>query len=47
VASPIGSVERDQVMELASSGMDCTEIARATGLGCGEVKLMLSLAKVQ
>ncbi len=46
-ATPIGSVDRGQVMELASSGMDCTDIARATGLGCGEVKLMLGLAKAR
>lgn len=39
------SVDRDQVLELASSGMECTEIARATGLGCGEVKLMVGLSK--
>jgi len=50
VPAPIASdasVDRSQVLELASSGMDCTEIARATGLGCGEVKLMLGLAKAR
>lgn len=41
------SMDRSQVMELASSGMDCADIARATGLGCGEVKLMLGLAKAR
>lgn len=38
--------ERRRVLELASSGMDCAEIARVTGLGCGEVKLMLGLASL-
>lgn len=38
--------ERSRVLELASTGMECAEIARVTGLGCGEVKLMLGLANL-
>ncbi len=40
------SLDRRRVLELAESGMDCAEIARMTGLQCGEVRLMLGLARV-
>lgn len=40
------SNDRHRVLELASSGMDCAGIAKATGLDCAEVKLILSLGKL-
>ena len=35
---------RQQVLALASSGLECSEIARKAGMDCAEVKLMLRLA---
>jgi len=37
---------RRKVLALASSGMDSADIARATGLDCAEVKLILNLEKL-
>lgn len=52
--SPVGVVvadndllndpRRQQILDLADSGMDCAEIAREAGVDCAEVKLMLRLA---
>jgi hypothetical protein len=41
------STDRRRILELASSGLDCSGIAKATGLDCAEVKLVLSLSKLQ
>jgi len=35
---------RQEILALASSGMECSEIARKAGMDCAEVKLMLRLA---
>jgi hypothetical protein len=37
---------RGRILDLAAGGLDCTEIAKATGLDCAEVKLVLSLSKL-
>jgi len=39
-----GNLRRQQILELASKGVECSEIARAAGMDCAEVKLMLRLA---
>lgn len=39
-----GDPTRRQILDLASSGVECAEIARLSGMGCAEVKLMLRLA---
>jgi hypothetical protein len=41
--TPLG---RQQILELASGGMDCANIAKATGLDCAEVNLALRIAKL-
>lgn len=40
-------VDKTQIMELASNGMNSAEIARVLGLDCAEVNLVLSLCKTQ
>ena len=45
--APAGRADSEQVLQLASNGMTCAEIARLTGLDCAEVKLMLSLGRLR
>ena len=45
-STTLGSLlDRQRVLELSLSGLECAEIARITGLDCAEVKLVLSLWK--
>jgi hypothetical protein len=36
-----------EIADLAAKGADCAEIARSSGMGCAEVKLMLHLANME
>jgi hypothetical protein len=36
----------EKALELAANGMDHAEIARVTGMGCAEVRLLLRMAKI-
>jgi len=38
--------KRNEVLAMASAGVDCSEIARKAGMDCAEVKLMLRMAGV-
>jgi len=38
-------LDKNRILELASSGMECADIAKATGLDCAEVNLALRIAK--
>jgi hypothetical protein len=42
-----GRVDRGRILELASSGLACADIAKATGLDCAEVNLVVSLGKTE
>jgi len=41
--TPTASLDTQNVLRLASRGLNCVEIARATGLDCADVKVALKL----